>query len=92
MFMTKSLKVLSFLLLRHLVLWCILITGQFTSADKEPVLEEAEVILLINLREAKDQYRQHYQELLSTKAEVQYCKHLVDQCRLRLFTGKLLTI
>lgn len=57
------------------------------SADGEPVLDEAEVNLLIKLREAKDQYRQNYEELLSTKAEVQYCRHLVDQCRMRLFTG-----
>lgn len=62
------------------------------SADGEPVLDEAEVTLLIKLREAKDQYRQNYEELLSTKAEVQYCRHLVDQCRVRLFTGNLLMI
>ncbi|XP_053089270.1 kinesin-like protein KIF9 isoform X2 [Pangasianodon hypophthalmus] len=60
--------------------------GQLVSADGEPVLDEAEVALLIKLREAKDEYRQNYEELLSTKAEVQYCRHLVDQCRIRLFT------
>lgn len=62
------------------------------SPDGEPVLDEAEVTLLIKLREVKDQYRQNYEELLSTKAEVQYCRHLVDQCRVRLFTGNLLMI
>ncbi|KAK2860680.1 hypothetical protein Q7C36_004846 [Tachysurus vachellii] len=60
--------------------------GKSTSAVGEPVLDAAEVNLLMKLREAKDQYRQHYTELLSTKAEVQYCRHLVDQCRMRLFT------
>ncbi|XP_053484194.1 kinesin-like protein KIF9 isoform X2 [Ictalurus furcatus] len=60
--------------------------GQLVSADGEPVLDEAEVTLLIKLRGAKDQYRQNHEELLSTKAEVQYCRHLVDQCRMRLFS------
>ncbi|KAF4089757.1 hypothetical protein AMELA_G00069680 [Ameiurus melas] len=60
--------------------------GHLVSADGEPVLDEAEVTLLIKLRGAKDQYRQNYEELLSTKAEVQYCRHLVDQCRMRLFS------
>lgn len=70
----------------------VLSSGQLMSADGEPVLDEAEVTLLIKLREAKDQYRQNYEELLSTKAEVEYCRHLVDQCRMRLFTGNLLMI
>ncbi|KAG7329998.1 hypothetical protein KOW79_006220 [Hemibagrus wyckioides] len=61
--------------------------GQLVSADGELVLDEAEVNLLLKFREAKDQYRQHHQELLSTKAEAQYCRRLVDQCRIRLFTG-----
>ncbi|XP_036453382.1 kinesin-like protein KIF9 isoform X2 [Colossoma macropomum] len=60
--------------------------GQFLSADGEPVLEEAELSLIMSLREMKDQYRQTYEELLSTKAEVRYCQHLVDQCRTRLLT------
>ncbi|TSK82187.1 Kinesin-like protein KIF9 [Bagarius yarrelli] len=60
--------------------------GQLVSADGEPVLDEAEVTLLMKLRETKDKYRQNYEELLSTKAEVQYCRHLVDQCRVRIFT------
>ncbi|XP_053355124.1 kinesin-like protein KIF9 [Clarias gariepinus] len=60
--------------------------GQLLSAEGEPVLDEAEVTLLLKLREAKDQYRQNYKELLGTRAEVQYCRHLVDQCRVRLFT------
>uniref|UniRef100_A0A8B9LXN3 Kinesin-like protein n=1 Tax=Astyanax mexicanus TaxID=7994 RepID=A0A8B9LXN3_ASTMX len=60
--------------------------GQFVGEKGEPVLEEAELILLVGLREKKDQYRQSYEELLSTKAEVRYCQHLVDQCRIRLLT------
>uniref|UniRef100_A0AAR2LJ83 Kinesin-like protein n=1 Tax=Pygocentrus nattereri TaxID=42514 RepID=A0AAR2LJ83_PYGNA len=60
--------------------------GQFLSAEGEPVLEEAELSLIMSLREIKDRYRQTYEELLSTKAEVRYCQHLVDQCRTRLLT------
>ncbi|KAI4891363.1 hypothetical protein NFI96_022951 [Prochilodus magdalenae] len=60
--------------------------GLFVSAEGEPVLEEAELALLMSLREMKDRYRQNYEELLSTKAEVHYCQHLVDQCRTRLLT------
>ncbi|KAL6490359.1 hypothetical protein MHYP_G00007040 [Metynnis hypsauchen] len=60
--------------------------GQFLSAEGEPVLEEAELSLIMSLREMKDRYRKIYEELLSTKAEVRYCQHLVDQCRTRLLT------
>lgn len=65
-------------------------SGQFVSEEGEPVLDEAELAVLISLRETKDRYRQVYEELLNTKAEVRYCQHLVNQCRKRLITGKLL--
>ncbi|XP_061096153.1 kinesin-like protein KIF9 [Conger conger] len=60
--------------------------GRLVSADGEPVLEEAELALLLSLQKLKGQYRQHYKELCSTKAEVNYCEHLVDQCRTRLLS------
>ncbi|XP_035268628.1 kinesin-like protein KIF9 [Anguilla anguilla] len=60
--------------------------GRFVSADGEPVLEEAELALLLRLQELKGQYRQQYKELRGTKAEVSYCEHLVDQCRTRLLS------
>uniref|UniRef100_A0A8C7PYT5 Kinesin-like protein n=1 Tax=Oncorhynchus mykiss TaxID=8022 RepID=A0A8C7PYT5_ONCMY len=60
--------------------------GQFVSAEGVPVLDEAELSLTLRLRELKTQYRQQYEELRGTKAEVSYCQHLVDQCRTRLLT------
>ena len=33
------------------------------------------------------QYRTEYQDLRDLRAEIQYCQHLVDQCRHRLLTG-----
>ncbi|XP_071184960.1 kinesin-like protein KIF9 isoform X2 [Salvelinus alpinus] len=60
--------------------------GQFVSAEGVPVLDEAELSLALHLRELKTQYRQQYEELRGTKAEVSYCQHLVDQCRTRLLT------
>uniref|UniRef100_A0A667ZPI6 Kinesin-like protein n=1 Tax=Myripristis murdjan TaxID=586833 RepID=A0A667ZPI6_9TELE len=53
-------------------------------AKGEPVLGEPEISLVPHLRELKAQYRQRYEALRSTTAEVNYCQHLVDQCRVRL--------
>ncbi|KAJ8276998.1 hypothetical protein GJAV_G00070270 [Gymnothorax javanicus] len=60
--------------------------GRFMSAEGDLVLEEAELTLLLKLQELKGRYRQQHQELRNTKAEVNYCEHLVDQCRARLFS------
>uniref|UniRef100_A0A8C2HTD1 Kinesin motor domain-containing protein n=1 Tax=Cyprinus carpio TaxID=7962 RepID=A0A8C2HTD1_CYPCA len=61
-------------------------TGQFVSAEGEPVLEEAELSLMIQLKELKNRYRQAYEDFRSTKTEVSCCQHLVNQCRTRLLT------
>ncbi|KAA0723517.1 Kinesin-like protein KIF9 [Triplophysa tibetana] len=60
--------------------------GQFVSAEGEHVMEEAELSLVMQLRELKNVYRKTYEEYNSTKAEVSYCQHLVNQCRVRLLT------
>ncbi|XP_051998547.1 kinesin-like protein KIF9 isoform X2 [Xyrauchen texanus] len=60
--------------------------GQFVNAEGEPVLEEAELSLVMQLQKLKNRYRQAYEDLSSTKAEVSYCQYLVDQCRTRLLT------
>uniref|UniRef100_A0A673GTX4 Kinesin motor domain-containing protein n=1 Tax=Sinocyclocheilus rhinocerous TaxID=307959 RepID=A0A673GTX4_9TELE len=61
--------------------------GQFVSAEGQPVLEEAELSLVIQLKELKNRYRQAYEDFRSTKTEVSYCQHLVNQCRTRLLTA-----
>uniref|UniRef100_A0A3Q3F715 Kinesin-like protein n=1 Tax=Labrus bergylta TaxID=56723 RepID=A0A3Q3F715_9LABR len=40
----------------------------------------------VKLRELKALYRQRYEVLRDIKAEVNYCQHLVDQCRVRLLS------
>ncbi|XP_039544497.1 kinesin-like protein KIF9 isoform X2 [Pimephales promelas] len=60
--------------------------GQFVSAEGEPVMEEAELSLLMQLKKLKNRYRQAYEDLRCTKTEVSYCQHLVNQCRTRLLT------
>lgn len=50
--------------------------------------EEADTMLLLQLKEFKSLYRQRYQALHDIKAEVNYCEHLVDQCRVRLLSGQ----
>uniref|UniRef100_A0A0F8AI14 Kinesin-like protein n=1 Tax=Larimichthys crocea TaxID=215358 RepID=A0A0F8AI14_LARCR len=59
--------------------------GQYLVMENEP-LQEAEITLLMQLRELKAVYRQRYEVLRDIKAEVNYCEHLVDQCRVRLLT------
>ncbi|KAG7231205.1 hypothetical protein INR49_012036, partial [Caranx melampygus] len=48
--------------------------------------EEPDATLLLQLKELKSLYRQRYQALHDVKAEVNYCEHLVDQCRVRLLS------
>ncbi|KAM7369743.1 hypothetical protein PAMP_011043 [Pampus punctatissimus] len=55
--------------------------GQYFSMEEEP-----DATLLLQLRELKVHYRQRYKVLRDIKAEVNYCQHLVDQCRLRLLS------
>ncbi|TKS87572.1 Kinesin-like protein KIF9 [Collichthys lucidus] len=65
--------------------------GQYLVMENEPPLQEAEITLLMQLRELKAVYRQRYEVLRDIKAEVNYCEHLVDQCRVRLLTGQFST-
>lgn len=65
--------------------------GQYLVMENEPPLQEAEITLLMQLRALKAVYRQRYEVLRDIKAEVNYCEHLVDQCRVRLLTGQFST-
>ncbi|XP_054450732.1 kinesin-like protein KIF9 isoform X2 [Pteronotus mesoamericanus] len=50
------------------------------------IIDEEEFLLILKLKDLKKQYRSEYQDLRDLKAEIQYCQHLVDQCRHRLLT------
>lgn len=56
--------------------------------EGKPALEP-EATLLMQLRELKAVYCQRHKVLRDMKAEVNYCQHLVDQCRVRLLSGQL---
>ncbi|XP_035853868.1 kinesin-like protein KIF9 isoform X1 [Sander lucioperca] len=60
--------------------------GQYLVMEGEPVLQEPDGTSLMQLRELKALYRQRYEVLRDVKAEVNYCQHLVDQCRVRLLS------
>ncbi|XP_056219631.1 kinesin-like protein KIF9 isoform X2 [Seriola aureovittata] len=55
--------------------------GQYLVMEEEP-----DATLLLQLRELKALYRQRYEALRNIKAEVNYCQHLVDQCRVHLLS------
>jgi len=61
--------------------------GTTYSEDGEIVIGEEEYTEINNVKELKSVYREHFSELRSIKAEVQYCQKLVDQCRQRLIQG-----
>uniref|UniRef100_A0ABI7Z7V1 Kinesin-like protein n=1 Tax=Felis catus TaxID=9685 RepID=A0ABI7Z7V1_FELCA len=50
------------------------------------IIDEEEFLLILKLKDLKKQYRTEYQDLRDLRAEIQYCQHLVDQCRHRLLT------
>nr|XP_035963606.1 kinesin-like protein KIF9 isoform X6 [Halichoerus grypus] len=50
------------------------------------IIDEEEFLMILKLKDLKKQYRAEYQDLRDLRAEIQYCQHLVDQCRHRLLT------
>ncbi|XP_030888148.1 kinesin-like protein KIF9 isoform X7 [Leptonychotes weddellii] len=48
------------------------------------IIDEEEFLMILKLKDLKKQYRAEYQDLRDLRAEIQYCQHLVDQCRHRL--------
>ncbi|KAK5849888.1 hypothetical protein PBY51_014187 [Eleginops maclovinus] len=55
--------------------------GRYSDLEREP-----DATLLMQLRDLKILYRQRYEVLHDIKAEINYCQHLVDQCRVRLLS------
>ena len=65
-------------------------SGPQFNEDGDVIISEQEFLEIKRLREQKNKYKTHFDELKNLKAEVQYCQRLVDQCRQRLIQGKLL--
>ncbi|XP_041669850.1 kinesin-like protein KIF9 isoform X2 [Cheilinus undulatus] len=60
--------------------------GEYMVMGEESPQQEADSILLMQLRDLRALYRQRCEVLRDIKAEVNYCQHLVDQCRARLLS------
>jgi len=61
--------------------------GTTYNDDGEVIISEEEFTEITKVKDLKTVYREHFDELRSVKAEVQYCQKLVDQCRQRLIQG-----
>ncbi|XP_072324248.1 kinesin-like protein KIF9 [Scyliorhinus torazame] len=60
--------------------------GEYVNEQGDPVIDEDEFNLIMQLKDLKHHYRQVFDTLRDLRVEVQYCQKLVDQCRLRLLT------
>uniref|UniRef100_A0A8C4SL74 Kinesin family member 9 n=1 Tax=Erpetoichthys calabaricus TaxID=27687 RepID=A0A8C4SL74_ERPCA len=59
---------------------------QYINEEGDTIIDEEEFQLILKLKDLKASYRTHYDQLFSLRTEVQYCQHLVDQCRIRLLS------
>nr|XP_060638693.1 kinesin-like protein KIF9 [Anolis sagrei ordinatus] len=60
--------------------------GEYLNDEGQIIIDEEEFLLIMKLKDLRKQYRADYNELRDLRSEVQYCQHLVDQCRNRLLT------
>ncbi|NXT92489.1 KIF9 protein, partial [Anhinga rufa] len=58
--------------------------GEYVDEKGQIIIDEKEFLLIMKLKDLKEEYRSGYAELQDLKAEIQYCQHLVDQCRNKL--------
>ncbi|XP_064301310.1 kinesin-like protein KIF9 isoform X1 [Phalacrocorax carbo] len=58
--------------------------GEYVDEKGQIIIDEKEFLLIMKLKDLKEEYRSGYTELQDLKAEIQYCQHLVDQCRNKL--------
>ncbi|XP_042658187.1 kinesin-like protein KIF9 isoform X3 [Tyto alba] len=58
--------------------------GEYVDEKGQIIIDEKEFLLIVKLKDLKEEYRSGYAELQDLKAEIQYCQHLVDQCRNKL--------
>ncbi|NXS44829.1 KIF9 protein, partial [Balaeniceps rex] len=60
--------------------------GEYVDEKGQIIIDEKEFSLILKLKDLKEEYRSGYAELQDLKAEIQYCQHLVDQCRNKLIS------
>ncbi|NXJ66913.1 KIF9 protein, partial [Rostratula benghalensis] len=60
--------------------------GEYVDDKGRVIIDEEEFLLIMKLKDLKEEYRSGYAELQDLKAEIQYCQHLVDQCRNKLIS------
>uniref|UniRef100_A0A8C3JEB4 Kinesin-like protein n=1 Tax=Calidris pygmaea TaxID=425635 RepID=A0A8C3JEB4_9CHAR len=60
--------------------------GEYVDDKGQIIIDEEEFLLIMKLKDLKEEYRSGYAELQDLKAEIQYCQHLVDQCRNKLIS------
>ncbi|XP_061852909.1 kinesin-like protein KIF9 isoform X3 [Colius striatus] len=60
--------------------------GEYVDEKGRIIIDEKEFLLIMKLKDLKEEYRSGYAELQDLKAEIQYCKELVDQCRNKLIS------
>ncbi|XP_010560195.1 PREDICTED: kinesin-like protein KIF9 [Haliaeetus leucocephalus] len=60
--------------------------GEYVDEKGQIIIDEQEFLLIMKLKDLKEEYRSGYAELQDLKAEIQYCQHLVDRCRNKLIS------
>ncbi|XP_031463640.1 kinesin-like protein KIF9 isoform X2 [Phasianus colchicus] len=60
--------------------------GEYVDEKGRLIIDEKEFLLIMKLKDLKEEYRCSYAELQDLKAEIQYCQHLVDRCRNKLIS------
>ncbi|NXI75014.1 KIF9 protein, partial [Anseranas semipalmata] len=60
--------------------------GEYVDEKGHLIIDEHEFLLIMKLKDLKEEYRSGYAELQDLKAEIQYCQHLVDRCRNKLIS------
>ncbi|NXN11695.1 KIF9 protein, partial [Indicator maculatus] len=58
--------------------------GKYVDEEGQTIIDEEEYLLIMKLKDLKEEYKSGYAELKDLQAEIQYCQHLVDQCRNKL--------
>ncbi|KAM9573349.1 kinesin-like protein KIF9 isoform 2-T3 [Guaruba guarouba] len=60
--------------------------GEYVDEKGHIIIDEKEFLLIVKLKELKEEYRSSYAELQDLKAEIEYCQDLVNKCRNKLIS------